>query len=193
MSESMKRLFLFCLTFCTFSSTALADAMVDFGAVYVADTLNNSTNSGTTQYFYNIDVLFNLDNRKAWNVGWTVFGLSQTFTEDTSSTVYSTMDMGPALRWNITRNGSFSTTLAYGYLAKGNYNASGGSAEELEGTSLFAQIASQLPLYDDKFYFGLSLNYYAANYSKKTVSNLRSASDAQKTWIFPMISFTWRP
>lgn len=166
--------------------------MLDFGAVYSADTLHTSSDSSNTEYFYNVDVLFNLDNRKRWNVGWSVFGISQSAVVGSTTTAYSSMDMGPAIRWNIDRSGIFSATLAYGYLARGTYSATGGTDEKWEGTSYFAQFATQIPVRDDKFYIGLSLNYYGANYSLKTVSNLESSNDAQKTWIFPMISFTWR-
>jgi len=166
--------------------------MLDLGFAYSGDTLHKTTDSANTQYFYNIDALFNLDGRARWNVGWSVFGISQTSSVDTTTTAYSSMDMGPALRWNIDRSGIFSMTLAYGYLAKGTYSATGGTDEKWEGTSTFAQFATQIPM-NDKFFIGVSLNYYGANYSQKTVSSVESTNDATKTWIFPMISMTWRP
>jgi hypothetical protein len=187
----MKKIFFF-LICCLFSVSALADTQFDLGFAYSADTLHKTTDNSNTSTFYNVDVLFNLDNRKAWNVGWTVFGISQTAAVGSTTTTYSSMDMGPVLRWNIDRAGMFSTTLAYGYLARGTYGATGATDEKWEGTSYLAQLAAQIPL-GEKFYMGVSLNYYGASYSTKTVSNVESTNDSTKTWIFPMFSMTWKP
>lgn len=187
----MRALFIF-LTCGLISSAAFAEALLDFGATYTGDTLSAAAESANTKYFYNLNLLFNLDRRARWNFGWTVMGISQSSTADSTQTTYSSMDLGPALRWNIDRSGIFSFTVAYGYLAKGAY-ASGSTAEAWEGTSYFGQFAIQAPIREDRFYVGLSFNYYAASYSVKTVDNVESANDAKKTWIFPMLSLTWRP
>lgn len=181
-------LFFFCHLI---SLPSFAEALLDFGAIYSADSLKTSSDSTQTQYFYNLDVLFNLDRRMQWNVGWAVLGISQTATVAGVETTYSSFDFGPAFRWNIDKAGIFSFNLAYGYLAKGQYT-SGDTVETWTGTSYFAQFAAQAPA-GEKFYVGLSLNYYAASYSKKVVASVESSNTAQKSWIFPMISFTWRP
>ncbi|HEY8272615.1 MAG TPA: hypothetical protein VIG33_17105 [Pseudobdellovibrionaceae bacterium] len=173
------------------SSVSFAEAHLDFSAIYSMDKLNASSEAANTQYFYNVDVLFNIDRRMQWNVGWSVLGISQTSTLDGATATYSSFDIGPALRWNIDKAGIFSMTLAYGYLAKGQYN-SGNTLETWTGSSYFGQFAVQAPI-ADKLYVGFSLNYYAAGYSKKVVDSVESSSTAQKNWIFPMISFTWRP
>lgn len=165
--------------------------MIDFGFAYSADSLHKTTDSTNTNTFYNTDLLFNLDNRRRFNVGWSVFGISQTSAQATTTTTYSSMDMGPAIRWNIDRGGIFSTTFAYGYLARATYAATGATDEKWEGTSYFAQMAAQIPM-GEKFYIGVSLNYYGASYSTKTVSNVESSTDSTKTWIFPMFSMTWK-
>lgn len=180
------------LTCSLISFSAFAEALIDIGATYSSDALTASSESSTTQYFYNANVLFNLDRRMQWTFGWAVLGISQTSSTDGTDTSYSSFDVGPALRWNIDKNGIFSLTAAYGYIAKGTYS-SGSTDETWEGTSLFGQFSVQAPLREDKFYIGLSLNYYAANYALKKVSGVESDNDAQKTWIFPMISMTWRP
>lgn len=187
----MRFLFLI-LTFNLISASAFAEALIDVGAAYSADTLTTSSDSANTQYFYNVSALFNLDRRARWNMGWVFFGISQTSTAASVDTTYTSLDMGPALRWNIDKGGIFSLTAAYGYLAKGTYS-SGSTEEDWEGTSLFGQFSIQAPISEEKLYIGLSINYYAANYTQKTVSNVESSTDTQKTWIFPMVSLTWRP
>jgi len=186
------RFLLIMITVSLISVSAWAEALIDFGFNYSADTLTTSADAANTQYFYNLAVLFNLDRKMNWNMGWMVMGINQVSTAASVESTYGSLDLGPALRWNIDKRGVFSTTLAYGYLAKGTYS-SGSTDENWEGTSLFAQFAVQAPIQDDKFYVGLTLNYYAATYTKKVVSSVESTNDATKTWIFPMISLTWRP
>lgn len=181
--------FLFCLLF---SSLSWADATIDLGLVYSSDTFKATPEAANNQYFYNASALFNLDNKARWNMGFAVLGISQTAKTGTTETSYSSFDLGPAVRWNIDKNRIFSLTLAYGYLAKASYSVDSGAAEKWEGTSLLGQFAVQAPI-QDKFYVGLSLNYYSATYSKKVVSSVESSNDAQKSWIFPMINLTWRP
>lgn len=186
------RFLILLLTTTLVSSSAFAEALIDIGAIYSADTLSMTTDTTSTQYFYNANVLFNVDRRMQFTVGLAVLGISQTGEAAGVSSSYSSFDVGPAFRWNIDKNGVFSTTLAYGYLAKGTYS-SGSTNEDWEGTSLFGQFSVQAPLNSDKFFLGMSLNYYAANYAKKKVSGVESDNDAKKSWIFPMISFSWRP
>jgi hypothetical protein len=100
--------------------------------------------------------------------------------------------MGPAFRWNIDKNGMFSLTLIYGYLAKGKYSASSASpSEDWEGSSLLLQAGMQAPIREDKFYIGVTLNSYTGTYTEKTVSNVKSPVSASKTSLFPMVSMTF--
>lgn len=169
----------------------MADALLDFGATYSGDTFTATSQTQTTQYFYNVSALFALDRSMRWTVGWTFFGISKAETAESVTSNYSSLDMGPALRWNIDKGNMFSLTGAYGYLAKGIYTLDSVS-ERWEGTSLFGQFAVQIPVQEGRLSLGLSLNYYAASYSKKIVNSVESTHSAQKSWIFPMLSLTWR-
>jgi hypothetical protein len=172
--------------------SAWAEATVDFGFNYSSDTLTTTAETANTQYFYNLNVLFNLDRKMTWNMGWIVMGINQVSTAASVESTYTSFDFGPALRWNIDKDGIFSTTIGYGYIAKGTYS-SGSTEQTWQGTSLFGQFAIQAPIRDDKFYMGFSLNYYSATYPTKIVSSVESANEGAKTWIFPMISITWLP
>jgi hypothetical protein len=49
---------------------------------------------------------------------------------------------------------------------------------------------SAMPEIGEKFHVGVSLNYYSANYTKKTVSSVESSASITKTWIFPTLSLS---
>lgn len=173
------------------SGSARADVALDFGATFSSDSLALASTSTNSQNFYNLSALFNLDSKMTWNVGWMVFGIGQTSSAASVTTTYSSFDMGPSFRWNIDKKGIFSLTLTYGYLAKGKY-ASGAVSEDWDGSSFLVQAAALAPVRDDKFYIGLSLNSYTGSYTQKTVANTKSAVSATKSWVFPMITATWR-
>jgi hypothetical protein len=173
------------------SLRARADVALDLGATFSSDSLSTASEAKNSQTFYNLSALFNLDSKMQWNVGWTVFGISQNSSASSVDTQYSSFDMGPAFRWNMDKRGIFSFTLVYGYLAKGKYS-SGSTSEEWDGSSLLLQLAALAPIQEDKFFVGLSLNSYSANYTEKTVSNVKSAVTAKKSWLFPMVTMTWR-
>lgn len=190
-NEIVKKIILifFCLLVTGF---AQADPLLDFGFVYSGETFNTTASSSDTQYFYNASLLFNLDTGQRCFIGWNVFGISQASVAASTTTNYSSLDMGPSIRWNIDKAGTYSLTGTYGYLAKATYS-SGSSSENWEGSSLLAQFAIQAASGRQKIFLGLSLNYYSATYTKKVVSRVESSNSAQKSWIFPMITLTWRP
>lgn len=174
-----------------FSAGAHAGPVLDFGGTFSSDSLSNSGTTASSQNFYNLSAMFSLDSKAQWNVGWAVFGISQSTEVTAGTTKYSSFDMGPAFRWNIDKDGMFSLTLVYGYLAKGKYSL-GAISEDWEGSSFLAQFALQAPIREDKFYVGVSVNSYTGTYTEKTVNNVKSTTSATKSSIFPMISFTWR-
>lgn len=167
--------------------------MFDAGLIDLTDNLNTSANTGTSEYFYNLDFLFKMGSAKRWDLGWSIFGISQHQTLSSGTISYSSFDMGPVVRWNIDRANIYSMSLAYGYFAKGNYNNSTSSSPETwNGTSYRFQFSAQVPL-NDQWSAGFSLNYYMASYSQKVISSVESSNNATKNWLFPMFSVTWRP
>jgi hypothetical protein len=174
-----------------FSARSEAAPTLDFGGTFSSDSLKTAGTLTGSQSFYNLSLLFNLDSKMTWNVGWAVFGISQSTEAASVTTTYSSFDMGPAFRWNIDKNGIFSVTLVYGYLAKGKY-ASGSTNEDWDGSSFLVQVGMQAPVKDDSFYVGLTLNSYTGTYTEKTVTNVKSPVTATKSSMFPMVSVTWR-
>jgi hypothetical protein len=172
-------------------SAGFAGPMVDFGGTFSSNSLSTSSESTNSQNFYNLSVMFNIDTKVHYNLGWAVFGISESSKVGATETSYSSFDMGPAFRWNIDKNGIFSITIVYGYLAKGKYSV-GTTSQDWEGSSLLLQFGMQAPVREDKFYVGLTLNSYTGTYTDKIVSNVKSSVSATKTSVFPMVSLTWR-
>lgn len=180
----MKYLFSF---FLLFSLPAQAGVLVELGGTYLSDSLATSSTKTSSKYFYNLGVLFSF-NKTVWG-GWNFGGISHT-DSDAVTTTFASQDTGPYLKWQFGKNEIFSLSGAYNLLSRATYS-SGSTSENWEGTSIWLQFGVS-PEVREGLNVGASLNYYLANYTKKTVSSVESSASNSKTWIFPMLTLTKR-
>lgn len=164
-----------------------AGILLDVGGAYISDSLTSSTNTSSTKYFYNVGVLFNLTNT-IWG-GWNYLGVSHADTIPGSTTSYQSMDTGPMMKWLFGKGQVWSLSGTLNVVSHGTYSSGGATQEKWEGISYLLSLGA-MPEFSDNFHIGVSLNYYGANYTKKTVNSVESSSSNSKTWIFPMISLT---
>lgn len=168
-----------------FSKVAMAGTLIDVGANYLSDSFASPTSSSSTNYFYNLGVLFSLDKR-TWG-GWNFSGISSSSTS-TLTTTYTSQDTGPFLKWQFGKGEVFNFSFAYNIQSKATFS-DGTNTEAWEGTSYWLQWGVS-PEVREGLHLGFSLNYYSANYSKKVVSSTESTVSNTKTWIFPMFQLT---
>lgn len=90
------------------------------------------------------------------------------------------------MKWQFGRNDLFSVGGAYNILSRATYS-DGTTPETWQGTSLWLQLGVS-PEVRNGLHIGASINYYLANYNKKTVSNVESSASNSKSWIFPMLT-----
>ncbi len=167
------------------SQVASAGTLVDFGATYLSDSFASPTTSSSTNYFFNLGVLFNLDKR-TWG-GWNFSGISSSST-NTTTTTYSSQDTGPFLKWQFGKSEVFNFSFAYNIQSKATFS-DGTTNETWSGTSYWLQWGIS-PEVREGLHIGFSLNYYGANYNKKVVNSTETAVSNTKTWIFPMFQLT---
>lgn len=167
------------------SLTAQAGTMVELGGTYLSDSFKTSSSTKSTQYFYNIGVLFT-STKRFWG-GWNYSGYSQNESGSTELK-FSSMDTGPYMKWQFGRNEIYSASFAYNILSKAKADVGNGN-EEWSGSSFWLQFGF-MPEVKEGLHLGASLNYYAANYSKSVINGTESNVSYSKTWIFPMLSLT---
>lgn len=168
-----------------FSVQSQAGILLEVGGTYLSDDLSASSSKSSTKYFYNVGALFSF-TKTLWG-GWNYSGISQS-ESGTVSTDYSSQDTGPYLKWQFGRSELFSLSAAYNIVSRGVYK-SGSPSESWEGTSYWLQFAVS-PEVTEGLHIGASLNYYNANYTKKTVSHVESSASYSKSWVFPMLTLT---
>lgn len=178
------RKLLFLFVFLTVSPS-WAGLLLDVSGIYVSDTLTTPSDRTSTQTFYTAGVLLSL-TKQVW-VGWNYLGINQTQTV-TSTTTYGSADMGLAFKWQYGSGKMYNFGAVYNIVSKATYS-SGTTNENWEGTS-FLVSWGVAPEIAEKFFVGVSLNYYSASYTKKSVNNVESAASNAKTWLFPMLTLT---
>lgn len=164
---------------------ASAGFLLDVGGVYLADDLTTTSSRTSSRVYYGVGALFNI-NKKIWG-GWNYSSINHTETI-TTTTDYSSIDTGPSFKWQFGKNELFSAGLVYNILSRATYS-NGTTNETWQGTSFLLQFAV-MPEFSEGFHIGASLNYFSANYTKKTVSNVESSASNTKTWVFPMLMLT---
>lgn|GEM_PF-1206593 len=165
------------------SLSAQAGLLLEVGGTYLSDSLSTSSTTSSTKYFYNVGVLFDF-NKNFWG-GWNYSGISHA-DKDTATTTYTSQDTGPYIKWQFGRNDLYSLGLAYNILSRSTFS-DGTTNENWEGTSFWVQLGVS-PEVRAGWRVGASLNYYLANYTKKTVNSVESSASNSKSWIFPMLT-----
>ncbi|MFV8259691.1 hypothetical protein ACNQKP_17925 [Bdellovibrio bacteriovorus] len=168
-----------------FSVNAHAGFLLELGGTYMSDNLTTDETKTSAKYFYNIGLLFSL-KKHIWG-GWNYSGISHTDKDDTTID-FTASDTGPYVKWQFGRHELYSLSMAYNILSTATF-ANGTDREKWTGTSMWFQFGV-MPEFKEGFHIGASLNYYLANYTKKTVDGTETSSSNSKSWIFPMLTLT---
>ncbi|MDG0817905.1 hypothetical protein [Bdellovibrio svalbardensis] len=179
--------FVMLITLLGISWEARAGILLDIGGTYISETMTASTNTSSTKYLYNVGVLFNL-SKTVWG-GWSYLGVSHSDTIPGTTTSYASMDTGPTLKWQFGKSQNWSLSGTFNLVSRGVYSSGSAAQEKWEGMSYLVSLG-YLPEVSTDLHIGVSINYFGANYTKKTVNNTESSVSNSKTWIFPMISLT---
>lgn len=179
----MKKL-LFSLSF-LLCAKAQAGVLLELAGTYISDNLTSSATQSSTEYFYSGAALFSL-NKQVWG-GWNFSGVSMSKTQGTS-TSFAAADTGPYMKWQFGKGDIFSLAGAYNIVSRATFS-DGTTSENWEGTSLWLQFGVA-PEVRTNLRVGVSLNYYLATYTKKTVDSIESRAANSKSWIFPLLSIS---
>lgn len=158
---------------------------------YAAESSTTATTTSAGRQYYSFDGFANFDSKGQFLGGFHVHQISMTDTA-TSTTTYSSLDMGPSIMWVPDKKGNFSVYAAYNVSAKGSYQAGGATTtSEWTGTSILGSIGVQ-PEVGKSIRVGVLLNYYSASYSREIVSESATTVSYSRSWIFPSLVVSWR-
>lgn len=152
--------------------------------VYFSDSQKSAAETQSTKFLWQSSFL--VDVTKQLYIGWSYGALSLDQEFGTSKNRLETQDMGLAVRYFFgKRSTSYSAYLIYNILAKGQ-QSNGTTEEDLSGTSYLLGF-SFVPQISETFRMGVQVNYYNADYTKKTVNGTETSTNYSKNWIFPSV------
>lgn len=154
------------------------------------DDFKSTQTSANSKSFYSLSFLANLDNKKQFYAGFHVGQVSVTETSGSTTTAFSSLDMGPFIAYMFDQKGSFSLTIGYNVTATGTYN-DGTNLANWSGTSILTSFGV-MPSFGENFYLGFKINYYSVSYSKEVVSTTASDISYTRALIYPTFGMAWR-
>ena len=172
-------------------STLYAALSIELDGFLSTDNFKNSETTADSKSVYSLDFLANLDNKKQFYAGFHVGQVAVTETlASTTTTTFSSLDMGPFIAYMFDQKGSFSLSLGYNVKSTGTYN-DGTNLAAGSGTSVLASFGV-MPAFGENFYLGFKLNYYAATYTKEVVTTTASDISYTRTLVYPTFGLAWR-
>jgi hypothetical protein len=186
----MKKLIILLISFVCFKSQAL---VIDMNLNNFSDSLSTSTDSKSSRLFGSVGLLADLTKSDSAriNFGFTILSISsKTEIGANTSETFSSLDMGPAIRWSIDSKRMFSLTFVYAIYGKGKYDTATTSST-ITGSSYYLKAAVE-PQIADNLNLGFALNYYSSQYSTSVTNSVESSVSYKSSWIFPSLSLALR-
>ncbi len=169
------------------ASNAKAEAQIGLNTFYLSDQLTTSSTSNSTKTIWALDILFSPAGVKNLLFGWDILGVSVS-DATTTTTTFTSSDMGPKFFWYFTKSHNWSLALSYHLISNAKYNP--GTEETWSGTSLFVELG-YLPDITENFSAGVKLNYYSASYNKQTISTTTADVAYKRNLIFPSMALIY--
>lgn len=165
---------------------AAASAFVELNAFYYSEAATQATTTSGTRMFIEAAVGFKVDKKGQFLAGWGYATHSHTDT-GTTSTTYTSTQMGPRFVWLIDKDRTWGLGFAYYIVTSASYDG-GSSAETWKGTAMHLDLGYNLPVSED-FLVGLRLNYSSATFTEKLVGSSNYSEIAYaKTYMYPSVA-----
>lgn len=184
---------LFIIILIFFAPHARAEFMLDVSGSYSSEnTSSTDVKDDATKYFYNLTGYLNIS--KKWWGGWSYLGVTMTGTSNATGssvpTSFQTSDTGPSVKYMFGKGDTFFLSATFNVLAKASYkNVVSNNNETWQGISYMTSFGI-MPELKSGLHLGVTLNYYHAAYSKKTVDGTETSESNTKTWIFPTLALS---
>ncbi len=188
MFKNLRASILFVLTMFSSAVTFAVPFAVDVNGIYFSDTLSpNGATEDTvvTRMAMDASIGLSLVHDEWLFIGASLFS-ANTMEKETTEVSWKTSDVGLRLIWFFDRVKQWGLGVAYHLSAKGSFN-DGTNTEYWRGSSYKIDFG-YTPLLFHKFYFGLRMNYYVAQYDESSSDNSTFVSEKNtRTFIYPSI------
>lgn len=177
------------MSFALSSSPAYSSASIDIDLASVTNALTVPAVTTVANTAYYVALYGSLDTKDSFFIGPYYLG-SGFSSAGSTTTTYSSADLGVALKWYIDRNHFFGLTVGYAYNTKGTYVPASGTSEAWGGTSLVGKISVEPEIGKSKN-LGISILYYSATYTSKTIGTATTTVANANTYLVPALGFTF--
>jgi hypothetical protein len=163
-----------------------AHAYVELNGFYSSDALSTTGSVTSNRMNAEVAVGFAVDKKGNYLVGW---GYNMMTASDaaTTTTTYSSTQMGPRFVFGIDKGNEWTIGLAYYLVTTASYDDGTGTAVTWKGTALKIDLGYNFPV-SSEWMIGVRFNYSSASYAEQLVgSTTYSAVGYTKTSMYPSL------
>ncbi len=188
----MKKFFSFFLFIVCLCSSKASAGIVDLNLLYYSDTLSTTTNSSSAKTFYDFCLGFSVYKNDSILIGWNYGSYATSSTANSSTTTYSSTQMGPKFLFFLNHDHNWRLGLAYNLISKAAYQNGASPSETWKGTAYAIDVGYQFQI-SDSLLFGARLNYSLSNYNEKLIGTTYTTDTSTETFIYPSlaVSYLW--
>lgn len=163
-----------------------ADAYFELNSFYTSETMNTGSTETKSRMFIEACLGFAIDKDSRYMLGWN-YGVFNTTNTATTTTTYSSTQMGPRFTWFFNKSKSWSLGVAYNIVTTANYDSGTGSSAKWTGTAIKADLGYNFAL-TESWLLGVRLNYSSATYVSQLVgSTTYSTTSNTALFMYPSI------
>lgn len=151
---------------------------------------NDANVDTSSQLFYNFDLLVALSDDANAYFGFRGQSFSSAEKSAGVATSYTSIEVGPMVKYCFGDKKWLSLTAAYLFSAKAKYKTETATADWSGASYIVA--AGIAPKVGKNFYFGFNLNYYSASYTTETISSTTVTAPRSRSYFFPTLTLSWR-
>ena len=184
--------FVICVILSFFYAPKASAGIVDLNLLYYTDSTTATTVASGSKLFYDVCLGFSVYKNNEIIIGWNYANYSTSETAGTTTTTYSSTQMGPKFIFFLNHDHNWRIGAAYNLISKATYQNGANPSETWKGSAYAIDVGYQF-LLSETFLFGARLNYSLSSYNEKLIGAAYSTISNSQTYIYPSlaVSYLW--
>jgi hypothetical protein len=172
------------------SVNAFAGAVLDINYLMFSDGMKSATTDEYSATAMNGFLGFSVDKKGYFILGWNYDSVATSNKVDTTTTEYSSTQMGPGLVIYMDKDHTWRLSAAYNIETLATYKTTGSTEEEWSGTSISGSLGYQIR-FTESLSIGLRLNYNSASFASQLIGTTQEDVSYTKDLMYPSIAFAY--
>lgn len=174
-------------------TTGFCGAVLDLNLVGSMMNMGTATTRNNTSYLSRAGIYMSPLSGMPLYIGVGMVMVNNTVKVSSTTETYTTTDFNFGIKWSVLRSNTFWVGVSGSPYSQGVFKSTGSTTETWSGVSGVASMTLYYPpkSMDKGLLIGLSLDYYQAQFSKKSTGSTIVSSNQSVTGFYPSISIAY--